>query len=309
MLSDGKISVDEAERLLTSMADSRQRRPEADPGRSGTGRPLESVTVVVDPASSAEAASDRDDTFTVGPSPRLVVGAENSRIEVHAGAEGSIRVQATLSNPGSVEYRATQQGDTVTVMARPRGKRSIFGWFGGKGHRIVVTAPPATTIDLESTNGRLEVRGVHGGGTVRTTNGRIDVRDALGDFEATTTNGRIEVHDLRGTASLQTTNGRISLDDVVGEAKATTTNGSISFEGELLPGGQSELVTSNGSVAVRLRATPSVRLDAATTNGSVASSITLTATSRHEKRRLVGVIGDGEAELVIRTTNGSVQID
>ena len=306
MLSEGEITVDEAERLLAALA-----RAPGDHSESAAvaDEPLESMSVVIEAEADAEGAADHDDTFSVGASPKLRVSGYNGPISVKAGPDGAIRVQTTLKNPTNVDYQATQDGDTIEVVARRRGKQSVFGFFGhGGGVRIAVTAPAATNVDLESSNGRIELRGMEAGGTVRTSNGRILVGEVDGHFEVATTNSRIEVRGIHGSGAMRTSNGRIVLEDARGEFRATTSNGSISFDGEFAPGSSNELKTVNGSVAVKLHGAPSLKIDAATTNGKVVCGLS-GAASQSDKTHLVAVVGDGEAELVARTTNGSVRID
>jgi DUF4097 and DUF4098 domain-containing protein YvlB len=60
-------------------------------------------------------------------------------------------------------------------------------------------------------------------------------------------------------------------------------------------------------VDVELLGTPSIKLDASTNNGDVTSELPITATSTGDDH-LVGTIGDGEADLYIRTSNGDVTI-
>ena len=63
----------------------------------------------------------RDDSFTVGESPRVVVNGDNGRIVVNPGADGTVRVQATLRRPDDLSYETSQEGDTVSVKAKGEG--------------------------------------------------------------------------------------------------------------------------------------------------------------------------------------------
>ena len=65
--------------------------------------------------------------------------------------------------------------------------------------------------------------------------------------------------------------------------------------------------TSNGGVDVTLQGIPSVRLDASTSNGTVTSSLPI-VTASTEDTHLAGTLGEGEAELTIHTSNGSVTV-
>jgi DUF4097 and DUF4098 domain-containing protein YvlB len=50
-----------------------------------------------------------------------------------------------------------------------------------------------------------------------------------------------------------------------------------------------------------------VRLDATTSNGEIICKLPIMATERRVKR-LVGVVGGGDADLLIKTSNGSVTV-
>ena len=310
MLSEGKISVDEAERLLTLTARPVASRATADP-RVEPGRPqIERVTVTVDSDDAAAQAGSRDDGFAVGPSPTLIVASHNGRVVVRAGDDGAIRVQAKLKSPSRVDYRVGQQGDVVTVDARQKGKSSWFGLWGlGSGADIDVTAPKNTKVELKTSNAGVELRGLDAGGTLDSSNGRIVIDGADGEYHAATSNGRIELRAMKGSATLRTSNGSIEMSDVQGEFNAETSNGAIHFDGELSPGGKNRFTTSNGSVKVSLAGTPSLEIDASTSNSKISTTIPSLTRPQEKKNRLVGTIGDGEAELFIRTSNGSVTIE
>ena len=169
MLSEGKVTVEEAERLLEALQDShrvetrkkRRRRRINDPispipgvealqdsleglgeeigkgleeGLEGLGESLSGWSESEeDPRDEDGKTSMRDDTFAVGDNPRLVVRGFNGRIRVRAGEPGSIRVRARLKKPRGIKYRAVQEG-------RPRHGR---GQAGSAIRRIPArTLPP-----------------------------------------------------------------------------------------------------------------------------------------------------------------------
>ena len=227
----------------------------------------------------------RDDSFTVDGSVVLVVSSENGRIEVVAGSDDEVRVQATLRGVERIDYDVTQDGNTITVKAKVQS-----GWnIGNRGADIVVTAPAGTDVDLRTSNGMVSVEGIEGSGRLATSNGRISLEDVKGDFEGTTSNGRVE------------------LQGVSGEFDVDTSNGDISFSGNFSQGSSNRLVTSNGDVDVELMGTPSLELDASTSNGDISCGFPITATVTGDDH-LVGTIGDGEADLLISSSNGDVTI-
>lgn len=246
----------------------------------------------------------RDDSFTVGVSPTVVVNSENGSIEINAGTDNEVRVEATLTDAPRVQYEISQDGDTITIDA----KISKEWWFfGSAAADIAITAPAGTYVDIDTSNGAVELHGMEGAGTLRTSNGKIVLKDVKGAYDGTTSNGAIEIGTMEGTCVISTSNGSVDLWDVKGEVEVESSNGEIWFSGEMTAGSRSRLVTSNGKVDVELSGTPSISLDAKTSNGVVTCELVITATLTREDH-LVGTIGAGEAELYIRTSNGDVTI-
>ena len=242
------------------------------------------VAVDVGPDDDAPVET-REASFNVGASPKLEVDTFNGAVTVSAGAEGTIRVIARLKRADKIDYEARQTIDGVKVKAEKHS-----GTTGrSPGATVEVTVPPSTVLELKTSNGSIEVRGLQKSGVLRTSNGRIVVEGFTGDLDASTSNGSIEVTGLKGSVDLE------------------TSNGTISFTGELAAGSENEMRTSNSGVDVRLEGTPSVLLDASTSNGKVSSDLPVLTTSAGNTH-LTGAIGDGGAELRIRASNGSITI-
>ncbi|MCI0439238.1 MAG: DUF4097 domain-containing protein [Chloroflexi bacterium] len=231
----------------------------------------------------------RDDSFIVGASPSLEVDGFNGDITVVEAEAGTIRVQATLTKADDVEYSVAQEGDRVIVKAEQKGGFNI-NLGQSPGARIEIAAPSNTSFDISTSNGIVEVRGLEEDGEIRTSNGRIVVEGARGVVRAGTSNGTIQVTDFVGSIDLSSSNGRIS------------------FAGALEPGSENEMTTSNGDISVELDGTTGVELDASTSNGRITSDLPITISGEFSDERLSGVIGNGGAKLVIRTSNGSVTV-
>lgn len=210
----------------------------------------------------------RDDDFSVGENMRIVVSTDNGKIEVEAGTKGAVNVGASIRRPDDVDYTVTQEGDTIRVEAKIR---RFSGIGTSPGADVTITAPPDANVDLRTSNGAIEVEGMTESGKLRTSNGAIVLDDVRGEFDANTSNGRID------------------------------------FTGEMTSGGTNSLTTSNGRVNVTLTGTPSIELDASTSNGKVTCELPILATSTGDKH-LEGTIGNGDAELRIRTSNGSITV-
>ena len=338
MLSEGKVTVEEAERLLKALQDThrvetrKKRRINAPispipgvealspiPGVEALQDTLEGLEESLSGWSDSEDSdrdedgktSMRDDTFAVGDTPRLVVRGFNGRIRVRAGEPGSIRVRARLKRPRGIKYSAVQEGDLITVEAKPdqqsEGFRHGFS-RQSSGANIEVTVPVTTSVDLATSNGPVELRGTEGSGEVQTKNAPIRVEQFKGDLNATTKNGSITVKTLSGSAELSTMNSRVSIEDAHGRFEVRTINGPIKFQGSMEPKSHNRLATLNGNIKVALDADPSLTLTAATSNGRVRCEVPGFVAAVEKRHKIEGTMGAGEAELIAETKNGSIVV-
>ncbi len=333
MLSEGKVTVEEAERLLEALQGARR---ETRKGRGievlqdtleglgeeiekGLEEGLEGLEESLSGWSEGEngdrdaddKTSMRDDTFAVGDNPRLVVRGFNGRIRVRAGEPGSIRVRARLKKPRGIKYSAVQEGDLITVEAKP--DRQSEGFLHGfsrqsSGANIEVVVPVTTGVDLTTSNGPVELRGTEGSGEVQTKNAPIRVEQFKGDLNAKTKNAPIAVKTLSGTAVLSTLNSRVSIEDGRGRFEVRTINGPIKFQGSMEPKSHNKLSTLNGNIKVALDVDPSLALTAATTNGRVRCEVPSFVAAVEKRHKLEGTMGAGEAELIAETKNGSIVV-
>ena len=231
----------------------------------------------------------RDQSFSVGASPTVVVNGDNGHISIIAGDDGAVRVTATLTRAEDLEYEIVQDRDSISVVARDT-RSGGFHFGRGPQADIEITAPSDTNVQLRTSNGRVEVIGMHRSGTVHSSNGKIVLEDVVGDFDVSTSNGSVTVSHATGTFDIETSNGRIE------------------FDGEIVPGGDNRMRTSNGSVEITIQGIPSVNLDASTSNGSVSTKLPILTVSTGNEDHLKGTIGDGDAALFVRTSNGSVSV-
>ena len=315
MLGEGKISAVEAERLLDALGRRRTDEPDiaslVDDGVNIVTNAVERLTVDIEDAIDGSDAEFDRRTFTVQGEPRVEVNNFCGRVELRGGSEdGEVHVDAELSHPDRVDYTARQDGDTIRVEARPSGRRSFFGWLPfNRGVRITILLPRRADLEINNANGRVLVRNVEGSGSITTSNGRIVAEELSGAFGFTTSNSGIESRQLSGRYEMATSNGRIIVAGGRGEYRVETSNGRIRFDGELEAGSCNSFKTSNGSIVASLGTEPDVRLSAATSNGSIRCLQHLDSVDTDTKRRVEGTMGDGQASLKLRTSNGSITID
>jgi hypothetical protein len=135
-------------------------------------------------AASTEA---RNDSFTVGESPKIVVNGSKGRIKVSAGTDDTVRVKATLKRPDDLKYQVTQDGNSLNVEVEEKGGR--FSFLGQSPCAdIEITAPSNTRVGLRTSNGTIELYGMHRSGTVRSSNDKIIMGDVTRDFDVHASN-------------------------------------------------------------------------------------------------------------------------
>lgn len=312
LVAAGKITTVEAERLIGAIETSKtspgvaQERVDVEQEELPFLPPIDASNAHGD--HEEKAPSTRKETFKVGEFPNLIVKGFNGRIRVEAGVDGVIQMKARIKRASRVIFDAVQEGDTVTIEAkRKSGGLDLFG--RSPGAEFMITTPAATSIDLTTSNGPIELRGVEGSGPINTSNGRILLENVKGSHDLRTSNGRVEVNGMEGDGEVRTSNGSVKLMNVSGAFHASTTNGSIALEGELAHGTACRLESSNGSVSVKLAGEPSLRIDARTTIGRVRSELQTSHVTSQGKNHLEATVGGGEGELFVRTTNGSVLIE
>ena len=238
----------------------------------------------------------RQNDFTVSGMPTLIIENANGDVEVTGGADaGMVRVTARLRRPERLEYRATQEGDTVRITVKKRREReswwSWLRWQSGASD-IVVAVPPTANMDIHSSNGDISARQVAGAVTLGTSNGNIEATGGDGDYDLRSSNGNVTVAAGRGEFSLH------------------TSNGNIRFAGDPEEGTENRLRTSNGNIKAQLAGeSPSVRVSASTSNGGVRLERSVAVSELKGRNRLEGVIGDGAAEMTLTTSNGTITIE
>ena len=171
----------------------------------------------------------REDVFGVGATPTFVVDGDNGSVVVNAATANTITVTATLRDANRIDYEATQEGDTVTVKAKKKGGFRLFSFGQGPAADIEVSAPPSTMVEVRTSNGSIELRGIQESGSLRTSNGKIVMENVSGDFDIRTSNGSVTLTVVEGNVTVESSNGAIVVRDGKGTFDIETSNGRIEF--------------------------------------------------------------------------------
>jgi DUF4097 and DUF4098 domain-containing protein YvlB len=326
MLEEGKISAQEAERLLRAVGGPSQGEG---PGldelgkkigqvmqeagrtiseavgaarRSSAGRAFgEMVDDVVSEFSGSgeEIEETREWTLEAAGVALLQADTSNGAIEVEGSALEEIQVRATKKVKArtlqqaeecaaQVEVHAQREGDVVRIWEeRPRNLRGIRVEV-----RYQVRCPRQLALRLSTLNGAVSARGTQAGIEASTLNGKVEVRESQGRMKLHSKNGKVAAHLalLSGRGEFETANGKVEVVVRAGQ-------------------GPIDAKTLNGAVELSLPANFAGRLDASTVHGHVHSEFPIPVVGKPDKTRLEGEIGPGGEHLVrLRTVNGAISL-
>jgi hypothetical protein len=152
---------------------------------------------------------------------RTVTKAEASTLRVRPHANGGVQVQGWDKDAYSVtackaaadyDGRAERILSQITLSVQ-NGEVSTNGPSdnGDWTVYLLIRAPKASVIDLETANGPLSLYSVDGKLTAHATNGPITLRDFSGDADVKAANGPITISGSSGNMRIRTENGPISI--------------------------------------------------------------------------------------------------
>ena len=249
----------------------------------------------------------REDSFFVRPSPTLIVKSDGGRISVSPGPEGVIVVHAELQNSSKLDYQVYRDGDGIIIEAKQVDLFRSLSLLDAPSVDLSITAPMSTYLELTTLDGDVEIEGLSASGRISTSKGGIYLVDFIGDVDARTINGDIEIIRYEGNATLKTMNGAVRIIDGVGSFDVRTQKGDIAFAGELAPGSVNGMYAAIGDISVSLAGDPSLRLLATSSASPIQNSLPMRIDGA-SSTGLSGIVGSGDAELIIQALDGSVSI-
>jgi DUF4097 and DUF4098 domain-containing protein YvlB len=130
------------------------------------------------------------------------------------------------------------------------------------------------------------------------------------DLDLESTNGALQILGVHGTMDLETLNGGITLEDVGGNVQGETTNGGLDvrLSGTQWDGDELSLRTTNGGVTLTLPEGFQANLETGTVNGGFQTDFPITIRGRLRSRQISTQLNGGGPSIRIFTTNGGVRI-
>ncbi|HXJ05070.1 MAG TPA: hypothetical protein VNH65_08230 [Candidatus Acidoferrum sp.] len=152
---------------------------------------------------------------------RTLTKADAPTLRVRPHTNGGVQVEGWNKDVYSVvacKAAANYDGDAERVLSQIKlsvqsGEVSTSGPDGEHDWTVylLIRAPKASVIDLETANGPISLYSVDGKLTARATNGPITLRDFSGDADVRASNGPITITGSSGNVHVHTENGPISI--------------------------------------------------------------------------------------------------
>jgi hypothetical protein len=152
---------------------------------------------------------------------RTVTKADAPTLRVRPHANGGVQIQGWDKDTYSVtfcKFAANDDGQAERILARmtlsvKNGEVSTNGPSDEDNWTVylLIRAPKASVMDLDTTNGPLSLYSVDGQLTAHATNGPITLRDFTGDADVRAANGPISITGSSGNVRIHTENGPISI--------------------------------------------------------------------------------------------------
>lgn len=130
------------------------------------------------------------------------------------------------------------------------------------------------------------------------------------DLALQSTNGGIHIRGVHGNMDFETMNGGITLEEVGGDVRGETTNGGVSVElsGNQWDGEGLSVRTTNGSATLTLPEGFRADLEAGTVNGGFNTDFPVTVRGQLRSNRISTQLNGGGPPIHISTTNGAIRI-
>lgn len=281
--------------------------------------------------------------FKVGPDGVLDINNVSGRIVVTAGGADTIEVEAVKrvrSRTGDAREQLAQT--TVRMVGEGRRVEVRTIYTGRNMHASVdytVTAPAGTSVyahsmsgDIRITNikgevraeavsGDVEATGASNATMVRSMSGEVTVGGVASDDElrASSVSGTVTVNGAKvRSLDADSISGDVRVNGAAcGRVSARSISGNLSFEGPLERGGRYEFRSQSGDIHLAVAGTTGFEIDAGTFSGNVRVDLPMTSRGargegaeggRPSRHSLHGVVGDGSAQVVVRSFSGDVTV-
>jgi DUF4097 and DUF4098 domain-containing protein YvlB len=252
-----------------------------------------------------------------------VITSDTNQVEFRVTSQGF----AAINIGGKLHIDSQQNGNEVELTVRLSPRVTIG--FNNKRLSTEVRMPKNANLQLETSDGRVELSNLNGNIVVHTSDGAVNASQLSGSIDIRSKDGDIAADTLTGAFKLQSGDGKISGTALDGKCEVFTSDGSIHVAGRFdsidiksangavtaraEPGSKVSstwsIATKDGSVTVEVPKNLQANLDARTANGHISLGIPVSVEGDLGKKTVYGSINGGGPTLFIRTGDGSIHLN
>jgi type VI protein secretion system component Hcp len=230
--------------------------------------------------------------------------SEDSKVDFHVRYE-------TSDSDSAPPFRARQDGNVIELTEN-EGSRDWWSWDSSGVERAMVEVrmPKNADLQLQTSNGAIEVSSVNGNIHLRTSNGAINADGLQGKLQASSSNGAISVEGGDGDCEISTSNGRIRVEGRFDSLEIHSSNGGVEARATAGSTVASHwtISTSNAAVDLSLPSDLKADLDVGTSNGGVQLELPVTVQGVQDQSHLHGTLNGGGQEVSVHTSNGRIHL-
>ena len=216
----------------------------------------------------------------------------NGNLELSAWDENNITIDGVKKSRfgqeelDKINIDINNLNDIIQIETKYTGKR-----LSTPSVDMNIKIPSFITVEeLTTSNGAIQLSGLHGNISAISSNGAIIIDDVDGYVTAETSNGKIEVTGTNGISDLLTSNG-----EILAEINHISRNITI--------------LTSNGRINLYINQSIDADVDIQTSNGNInINGLTFNLTSSSSKH-MIGKLGNGGKLILVQTSNGNININ
>jgi len=227
----------------------------------------------------------------------LIIENANGSVTVTGRDQDNVQMNEIRYGRGETQDEARRNGHRVSVETQSSGEALIISvrgrhdWWRGRRVDMQITTPPNLDVNVHTTSGPVQVRGMKGavrvenvsgdssvkGGSeakVTSISGAVRLENVSGEMRLSTVSGSIRAGHLRGPLSARTISGSIYLDDYAGspvDLKATSGDVNAAFSEPMK--GQFFASTISGSIWAAIRSGSDCIVDLSSRSGHITCQV------------------------------------
>jgi DUF4097 and DUF4098 domain-containing protein YvlB len=252
-----------------------------------------------------------------------VVTSDTNQVEFKVTSQGFSAVEIG----GKLHIDSQQNGNDVELTVK-LSSRIIFG-FNNKRLTTEVRMPKNADLQIDTSDGRVDLADVNGNIRVHTSDGAITASKLSGTIDLRSSDGSITAETLTGAFKLHSGDGKISATALDGKCDISTGNGSIhvagrfdsldlkSSDGAVSARAEAgsklasmwSIATTDGRVEVEIPKDLQANLDASTNDGHITLGLPVSMQGDISKKSVKGTLNGGGSTLFIHSGDGSIRLN